>query len=372
MGNNTTASYNTAVGYQAGYSNTTGGITALGMQAGYTNSTGVANIAIGGQTLYTNSTSSYNLAIGGGALYNNTGASNIGLGHQALASQTTASNNTAVGYQAHYTPTTGGLNTAFGNQSGYSLTSGAHNVLIGPLAGYNLTTGYNNTFIGTDNGSEYTCGGRITTGYKNTIIGGYSGNQGGLDIRTASNYVVLSDGDGNPLAFTANSNTFALQGGTISSGTGIAFPATQSASTDANTLDDYEEGTWTPTIIGSSTNPTVSYNSRTGTYTKIGRMCYFQCSVSMSSYSGGSGRVIVTGLPFTAAANGTGNGAPSNTLVSYMTMTAGYTQITNYVDPNTTNFNWLETGTGVVYHDMTVGQFQTATTFIVSGFYIVA
>ena len=38
----------------------------------------------------------------------------------------------------------------------------------------------------------------MTTGAKNTIIGAYTGNQGGLDIRTASNYIVLSDGDGNP------------------------------------------------------------------------------------------------------------------------------------------------------------------------------
>ena len=38
----------------------------------------------------------------------------------------------------------------------------------------------------------------MTTGSANTILGGYSGNQGGLDIRTASNYIVLSDGDGNP------------------------------------------------------------------------------------------------------------------------------------------------------------------------------
>ena len=37
-----------------------------------------------------------------------------------------------------------------------------------------------------------------TTGSKNTILGGYNGNQGGLDIRTASNQIVLSDGDGNP------------------------------------------------------------------------------------------------------------------------------------------------------------------------------
>ena len=48
----------------------------------------------------------------------------------------------------------------------------------------------------------------------------------------------------------------------------IQFPATQSASSDANTLDDYEEGTWTPALGGAASG--VSYASRTGTYTKIG------------------------------------------------------------------------------------------------------
>ena len=53
------------------------------------------------------------------------------------------------------------------------------------------------------------------------------------------------------------------------SGAGITFPATQSASTDANTLDDYEEGTWTPVITG-STSGTVSGGIASGAYTKIG------------------------------------------------------------------------------------------------------
>jgi hypothetical protein len=44
----------------------------------------------------------------------------------------------------------------------------------------------------------YAAGNAITTGQKNTVIGGYNGNQGGLDIRTSSNNIVLSDGDGNP------------------------------------------------------------------------------------------------------------------------------------------------------------------------------
>ena len=50
----------------------------------------------------------------------------------------------------------------------------------------------NNTAVG------YQAGQLITTGSYNTIIGGFSGNQGGLDIRTVSDYIVLSDGAGNP------------------------------------------------------------------------------------------------------------------------------------------------------------------------------
>ena len=61
-----------------------------------------------------------------------------------------------------------------------------------------LTTGSANTFVGGYDVSTGGSGAEITTGSNNTIIGAYNGNQGGLDIRTASNNIVLSDGDGNP------------------------------------------------------------------------------------------------------------------------------------------------------------------------------
>jgi hypothetical protein len=54
----------------------------------------------------------------------------------------------------------------------------------------------------------------VSSGAKNTIIGGFSGNQGGLDIRTASNYIVLSDGDGNPNAYINNSAEFNINSST--------------------------------------------------------------------------------------------------------------------------------------------------------------
>lgn len=78
----------------------------------------------------------------------------------------------------------------------------------------------------------------------------------------------------------------------------IKFPATQVASADANTLDDYEEGTWTPTFTGATTNPTVTYTKQEGRYVKVGKMVLVQFDLRWSSKSGGSGTVQISGLPF--------------------------------------------------------------------------
>ena len=96
--------------------------------------------------------------------------------------------------------------------------------------------------------------------------------------------------------------SLALQGATSQSGTGITFPASQNASSNANTLDDYEEGTFTPTYGGSVSNPTVTYDTPSvfGKYTKIGNVVYFELEVRTSAISGGSGDLQIKGLPFTS------------------------------------------------------------------------
>jgi hypothetical protein len=92
------------------------------------------------------------------------------------------------------------------------------------------------------------------------------------------------------------------------SGAGITFPATQSASTDANTLDDYEEGTWTPTSSG------VTFSSASGTYTKIGRLVYLYC-VCVYPSTATTNRATVRSLPFVAATNA--KGSVVSTTLSY-------------------------------------------------------
>jgi hypothetical protein len=209
--NNTTASNNTAVGYQAGYSNqtgsyisafgylagysTTGGlITAIGYQALKANTTG-RNTSVGVNSSGANITGSGNTVVGDTAFANNTaGSSNTAIGDSALYANLTSSYSTAVGYQAGYSNTVGAYNTFIGYQAGYTSngSSTGSNSCVGAQAGYYLTTGIQNQFLG--QGAGY----YITTGSYNTIIGSYNGNQGGLDIRIASNYIVLSDGAGTP------------------------------------------------------------------------------------------------------------------------------------------------------------------------------
>lgn len=115
---------------------------------------------------------------------------------------------------------------------------------------------------------------------------------------TLLSYAGTTNGSATLLTTVGKDLTFALQGGTQSSGTGIAFPATQSASTNANTLDDYEEGTWTPVYAATSGSITTSSNA--GTYVKVGKMVTVSGNLRSTGVSGISGVIYITGLPFTA------------------------------------------------------------------------
>jgi hypothetical protein len=118
--------------------------------------------------------------------------------------KTTGGNNTFVGSGAGFDNVAGSSNTACGKLALGQNISGSSNVAVGNQAGYSLLSGSNNTLLG--NGAGF----YVTSGAKNTIIGGYTGNQGGLDIRTGSNYIVLSDGDGNPRGVFDNSGNFGI------------------------------------------------------------------------------------------------------------------------------------------------------------------
>jgi hypothetical protein len=90
----------------------------------------------------------------------------------------------------------------------------------------------------------------------------------------------------------------------LSSG-GITFNGDTAA---ANALDDYEEGTWTPVVAGTSTAGTYSYGTQTGSYTKVGDIVTVSMNlVDITADSAGSGSLKITGLPYSASGTHVGS-----------------------------------------------------------------
>ncbi|MDO8703309.1 MAG: hypothetical protein Q7J84_00035 [Sulfuricaulis sp.] len=92
----------------------------------------------------------------------------------------------------------------------------------------------------------------------------------------------------------------------------IVFPATQNASSGANTLDDYEEQTWTPVVtFATPGNLSIAYLQQLGLYTKIGRLVMVECIIQTSTFTHttASGNLKITGFPFSNNATTEGIGA---------------------------------------------------------------
>jgi hypothetical protein len=148
-------------------------------------------------------------------------------------------------------------------------------------------------------GVENSGGGNIVTG-----SGAYSAYFGTntstpVSIAVNSSQVAVFDTSGGLKVL----NTIGVGNTTPStSGAGITFPATQSASTNANTLDDYEEGIWAPNQ-GSGLTVVGTFSS-SGTYTKVGRIVTINFTVQGStSISLANGGTVCTNLPFPAIAD---------------------------------------------------------------------
>jgi hypothetical protein len=161
-----------------------------------------------------------------------------------------------------------------------------YNLLLNPNGG--------NVLIGTttDIGQRL----QVSGGYITQIDGGvrtflgYDGS-GSLVGTTTNHYLRFITNDTERMRITSD--------GVVELPFGqIKFPATQNASSDANTLDDYEEGTWTPTVLAQSGTYTTVTNQR-GTYTKIGRQVTVQFYFIVSNKGTGSGGAFINNLPFT-------------------------------------------------------------------------
>ena len=140
-------------------------------------------------------------------------------------------------------------------------------------------------------------GNAIFTGTVN--IGNGSASTPGLNFAGNGDAGFYNVG-GDNIGFAANGAavySMNTDGITLESGKGLFVGGTGSA----NKLDDYEEGTWTPTL--STSGGSVGTSSSAGQYTKIGRQVIVHFQFTLSSSSGGSGTLKITNLPFSVDAN---------------------------------------------------------------------
>jgi hypothetical protein len=119
-------------------------------------------------------------------------------------------------------------------------------------------------------------------------------------------------------------------GGTIAVNS-IKFPASQVSSSDPNTLDDYEEGTFTPTVIGLTTAGTGTYSTQSGKYIKVGGMVYVEVALDWSAHTG-TGNMAFGGLPFNSPAAGNAPGMSVGRVANLAITALCY--LTAYQSPN--------------------------------------
>ena len=155
----------------------------------------------------------------------------------------------------------------------------------------------------------------------------------------------------------ANRYGIGLGSNSPSSGMGIMFPASQSASSDANTLDDYEEGTWSPAIGGNAT-----YYAQEGYYTKIGNIVYFYGKIIINSKGTGN-NFTMTGFPFNANYNIRLN-------VQYWTLLATNVVFLGAIGSGNTQVDFYST-TAAASNVATNTVFGNGTTISFTGFYSV-
>jgi hypothetical protein len=222
---------------------------------------------------------------------------------------------------------------ALGTNSAARLTiDGNGNVGIGtssPAYPLDVQTLSGNTYLNIGRASQTT--GQVAL----QLSGGTSG----------VNWIIYQGSNSNDLSFYGNGATrmTITSAGVVDLPYGqIKFPATQNPSSDANTLDDYEEGTWTPTAIYSTSNGDRGYTYQVGRYVKVGKLVTCVAYLLFSETTA-SGNLSIGGLPFTSA-NLSNLIAGFGVFTDNLTGTSGGVQ--GQVIDNTSTIGLVYNGTG--------------------------
>lgn len=327
----------------------------------------------------------------------------VAIGSKALSALTSGAGNTAAGFESLKTENDGVRNTAIGYKALTTLNTSAGNgetTAIGFEAGMDVSTGIANTFVGSRAGNQGT--NDITTGSNNTMIGkeargsaNSASNQtviGASAIGVADNSVTLGntattqvyvaphasnggatqqlvfrdDADKGIINYDHNNGQFRItvegtehtQFGSdgdirlLHGGINFLDAEGTSASSDANTLDDYEEGDWTPVLSDGTNNATMSSSYNTASYIKVGKVVTIQGRIATTSLGSVSGAIRLTGLPFTVA-SGSRHGAIAVSEFDGGAFTAGHSVAATCIKDSTSIYLKLfdaTTGTTPMQH----------------------
>ena len=218
--------------------------------------------------------------------------------------------------------TTQGTQVKLSNQAAADCT-----VLIGPdtasaarsgRIGYVTSSAYKNWFLAA---SWNTIGGFEFT--QSTAVGGTTmATTPSFRINADSTFNFLDGAGGTRMTLNSTSNLVLAGGTAAADGVGVTFPATQVASSDANCLDDYEEGTFTPTVVGTTVAGVGVYSAQVGRYTKVGNLVSVQVYITWSAHTG-TGNLSFAGLPFNLSSDLNYYSAATFGLINDLTLTAG-------------------------------------------------
>jgi hypothetical protein len=270
-------------------------------------------------------------------------------------------------------PTINGLtgNTAvinIGSGQVYKDTSG--NILLNtttlPTA---LATNFRNLLIKGDSNGVITAASNDLLSSVGLYSGANSTDVPALLFQNGLRFGLTTDLGTGGFSEKMRTNTYGLGlGGAIpSSGMGITFPATQSASSDVNTLDDYEEGTWTITVT-TGTSGSVTASAKTGAYTKVGRLVTISGYIDFSSVSSPVGYLRLS-LPFTS-----GSGVSFESAASFMFNSIVSANVADFIGTVNNNSATLDIylGNGTIVSATSANQVQASTSIRFQASYMTA
>lgn len=208
---------------------------------------------------------------------------------------------------------TGAFTTTFAQSANVTLTLPSDSFSLATLAlteNWSSKTYASPVFSGTINGTP-TLGGTPTitaapailnAALSGTVTGTYT--FAGTPTISGGTVTLNNPTLTSPTFTNPSMSTFSTSGDDLVLTSGqIAFPSSQNASANVNTLDDYKEGTWTPALSCNTVgNLSVTYTTQLGVYTKIGRLVHanFYIVTNTMTHTTASGRLTIS-LPVAAA-----------------------------------------------------------------------